>query len=37
MKKAFLSLMTLLAFVLAANAQKGYVPAPENLAAREKF
>ena len=37
MKKTLLTMMTLLAFSAAAFAQPGYVPAPENLAAREKF
>lgn len=37
MKRTLLILTALLALSLAAAAQPGYVPAPENLAAREKF
>ena len=37
MKRILLILLATMAFGLAANAQGSYVPAPENLAAREKF
>ena len=37
MKRILLILLATLAFGLAANAQESYVPAPENLASRERF